>query len=81
MTDTEQLAQPAFKVYNTGPPVGQPTMVHDLAHPLQKTLFVADVRTADVQLLVEALLAAEDGEIIYAFLCEHVNAASPISET
>jgi len=77
---TDQLPQLPLKLLDARASVGEPTAVHDFTDPLQETLFVTDVRTADVKLLFEALPAAEDGEIIQAFLCEHVKVVSTISE-
>jgi hypothetical protein len=68
MADTEQVAQLVLKLLDARPPIGEPTAVHNLADPLQEPFFIADIRTTDVEGLLEALLASEDGKIVDYFL-------------
>jgi hypothetical protein len=79
MADTKQLPQLVFKLLYAGALVGKPTAVQDFSHAVQEAVLVADVRATDVEDLVEAFLAAKDGEIIQIFFCDHVNAVSSIS--
>ncbi len=70
MPDAEELPQALLELLDARARIGEPATIHYLTDPLQKKLFIPDVRTADVKLLVETRFATENSEIIYAFLCQ-----------
>jgi hypothetical protein len=68
----EQLPQLLLEFLDTGARVRQPATIHYFFDSLQETLFVADIRPANVQLFLKARLASENSEIPDAFFCRHV---------
>jgi hypothetical protein len=74
MANPEQLPQSMLQLLYTRSRVSKPATVHHLTEPPEQAFSFTNVGTANVELLLEARLTAEDSEIGDAFLCHHLSA-------